>query len=916
MEPVVFDDSMEVGSDAGHDHHANMDDIEIDVDLVHDRITEHGDDDVVVEDASATASDHPAGEEEATYDADMADGEYMDDEIPGPGYIGYQEGYYEFDDDSAYRNPDEYEAEMEEDYEEDIDAPIPDNDFGETNVSAVEEDEGKEGEVQAEVGQGEEREGGETEVSDHQPPIPQAPSKSEHVEVEDSGATLETEQEPLAQKYIGDDQQRRPEERSAGEGNEPAHVPEGHEEYANRTEPVLKDDDRQSQTGPEFEEPQVQESKQELAEKSYEPQFQEHDHSQSNQERQSDSSESYHFVQPQDYSEQDEAGNIGKSEALYPVKVLYQDNEISLFPPVESDPSETFFLQDEGLAYTPIGELVESCRQVLGEHISKDEELLVDIESLGLHLPEYSIGKTTTSLAQIVQVYLDLCSNDGISEPEPLYITLSSRSHFMSDFSRLVTAAREGKGLSYLAWEDYDLDKAEEYVEHEEGHEEEHEEEHVKPETIPEGTTPLAEPHSGYEKTSDQGEAAGDSTSKTLPPDSTSQSSFIEPTKQELPVQEEPEISGAAHENGQVPNADFQPEATGSGGAESPHEDGEYDGSQSDQGEEEDEEAEEVEVYDEDNVESEHRDESAETQASPRHSPAPPQTMKIPTVDFSRDESTDQQPETYVDEYGFSSAQTQLEGGPEEDVEDVEEFHEEAGEKYRHGDDVEPEEDLTESHTVSLNNGNGSDDHVQPSTNNDAHIEIDLGADDAVQRKELGIEHTGEALDEGEIYEPDEAVPGTEHEANAIPPGDGEQDTASLAVMPSAASRPKTPEPTHDVFEIDEDLFKSPMAETHETAPAIGSTRSSPLDEAEDGSVNGETGPTTKPNLDTDNLDATDEAITGDSSDHRRSEDKEVRGPNDLPAQGSPKSAKRSFIDAGINDAEGSTPDNKRHRPD
>lgn len=86
--------------------------------------------------------------------------------------------------------------------------------------------------------------------------------------------------------------------------------------------------------------------------------------------------------------EQDTTGQV----TLHPVKVYYQDNEISLFPPREGDSSETFFLEDERLAYEPVGKLFESCREVLYEHVGENEVLVLDIESLNLQLIEVSVS--------------------------------------------------------------------------------------------------------------------------------------------------------------------------------------------------------------------------------------------------------------------------------------------------------------------------------------------------------------------------------------------------------------------------------------------------------------------------------------------------------------------------------------------
>ncbi|PLN79015.1 hypothetical protein BDW42DRAFT_135961 [Aspergillus taichungensis] len=74
--------------------------------------------------------------------------------------------------------------------------------------------------------------------------------------------------------------------------------------------------------------------------------------------------------------------------SLYPIKVYYQDNEISLFPPREGDTSETFFLEDESLAHGPFAKLFESCREVLHDHIGDNEVLVMDVDALNLQLNE------------------------------------------------------------------------------------------------------------------------------------------------------------------------------------------------------------------------------------------------------------------------------------------------------------------------------------------------------------------------------------------------------------------------------------------------------------------------------------------------------------------------------------------------
>ena len=79
---------------------------------------------------------------------------------------------------------------------------------------------------------------------------------------------------------------------------------------------------------------------------------------------------------------------------VHPVVVLYQDNEISLFPPIDSDDehTNTYFLQNEQVAGDSIKALFGALRSILGESISEQEELMLDINDLGLHISEVNFS--------------------------------------------------------------------------------------------------------------------------------------------------------------------------------------------------------------------------------------------------------------------------------------------------------------------------------------------------------------------------------------------------------------------------------------------------------------------------------------------------------------------------------------------
>ncbi|OOQ87739.1 hypothetical protein PEBR_16313 [Penicillium brasilianum] len=146
-----------------------------------------------------------------------------------------------------------------------------------------------------------------------------------------------------------------------------------------------------------------------------------------------------------------------EEESLHPVKVLYQEAEISLFPPMEGDSAETFFLHDEDVAYDNFGKLFSALREVLLDNVAENEVLVIDIDSLGIQITEDSSLTSNVTLHRILNIYLRLCQNDKNNEPEALYLTLSSRPAVHSELADLEAAANEGKGLSQVhLWSEFE----------------------------------------------------------------------------------------------------------------------------------------------------------------------------------------------------------------------------------------------------------------------------------------------------------------------------------------------------------------------------------------------------------------------------------------------------------------------------
>ena len=417
MADVAFDHNMDFSIDT-QGPLDNNDDIEIDLDvqeLVQDR-----DDDVMVDDASVTAPGHP----EYQNDADMVDEDYNEGNAINLEYAYQQPKEFQYANQDTYGAGNTYEAEMEDEYEEDIDAPIPGTGTLELQGSIAEEVHTQHPEPFVP-----EPSHDKSKSTEHTKPSPI--SRTESVGPQGPAAGSKEDENTLQRK---EDVAEQPQEGYYDENHE-----RNAEELGGETE----------QNEPAFESAEDSEEKADTA----------------------PADEDVDYESSQESAEEVNLRNV---------KVLYQDSEISLFPPMEDDPTETYFIEELALAHEPIGKLFHACRSVLDEHITEQEELVIDIESLNLHLSEVSCSHeffiscisltisqnashiSSITLSQITKVYRDLALNDGVNDPEPLYLTLSTRESFESAYHNLLQFVEDGKGLSSIhSWDVYEQEEAE-----------------------------------------------------------------------------------------------------------------------------------------------------------------------------------------------------------------------------------------------------------------------------------------------------------------------------------------------------------------------------------------------------------------------------------------------------------------------
>ena len=111
------------------------------------------------------------------------------------------------------------------------------------------------------------------------------------------------------------------------------------------------------------------------------------------------------------------------TQHLHPIVVVYQGNEMSLFPPVNQDTeqSQTYFLSNESYASESLTTLFGRCKTVLADSIREDEELEIRIADLGLAINEVSVvlfdNPQIAMLIILIPEFRSVYSNNTFPDP-------------------------------------------------------------------------------------------------------------------------------------------------------------------------------------------------------------------------------------------------------------------------------------------------------------------------------------------------------------------------------------------------------------------------------------------------------------------------------------------------------------------
>ncbi|KAF4428248.1 hypothetical protein FACUT_9479 [Fusarium acutatum] len=145
-----------------------------------------------------------------------------------------------------------------------------------------------------------------------------------------------------------------------------------------------------------------------------------------------------------DHSATGEDSN-GKTDEGFPaITVQYKGDEFPMF----STTTHGFFA-DTSVLDEPLEKLIAGLRSELENEIAEDDDLVLQVDELGLELVETTQGETMSNitLRQILEIFDLLVKNQDPDGSRPLYAYLFTKPNAEKRFDYLVESATAGKGL-------------------------------------------------------------------------------------------------------------------------------------------------------------------------------------------------------------------------------------------------------------------------------------------------------------------------------------------------------------------------------------------------------------------------------------------------------------------------------------
>ncbi|EWG46725.1 hypothetical protein FVEG_07092 [Fusarium verticillioides 7600] len=145
-----------------------------------------------------------------------------------------------------------------------------------------------------------------------------------------------------------------------------------------------------------------------------------------------------------DYSVTGEDSNGKIDEGFPAITVQYKGDEFPMF----STTTHGFFA-DTSVLDEPLEKFIAGLRSELENEIAEDDDLVLQVDELGLELVETTQGETMSNvtLRQILEIFDLLVKNQDPDGSRPLYAYLFTKPNAEKRFEYLVESATAGKGL-------------------------------------------------------------------------------------------------------------------------------------------------------------------------------------------------------------------------------------------------------------------------------------------------------------------------------------------------------------------------------------------------------------------------------------------------------------------------------------
>lgn len=145
-----------------------------------------------------------------------------------------------------------------------------------------------------------------------------------------------------------------------------------------------------------------------------------------------------------DHSVTGEDSNGKMDEGFPAITVQYKGDEFPMF----STTTHGFFA-DTSVLDEPLEKLIAGLRSELENEIAEDDDLVLQVDELGLELVETTQGETMSNvtLRQILEIFDLLVKNQDPDGSRPLYAYLFTKPNAEKRFEYLVESATAGKGL-------------------------------------------------------------------------------------------------------------------------------------------------------------------------------------------------------------------------------------------------------------------------------------------------------------------------------------------------------------------------------------------------------------------------------------------------------------------------------------